>query len=34
MAERVTPIIPAFEAGKLRFRRTDRAPNRWEIIEP
>jgi hypothetical protein len=29
-------LIPQFEAGKLRFRRSSprsREPNRWEIIE-
>jgi hypothetical protein len=36
MAELLTPIVRAFEAGKLRFRRTGRygdGANRWEIVK-
>jgi hypothetical protein len=36
MAELLSPIVRAHEAGKLRFRRTVRVasdPNHWEIVE-
>jgi hypothetical protein len=36
MAEVLTPIVRAYEAGKLRCRRSSpngRYPNHWEIIE-
>jgi hypothetical protein len=36
MAEVLTPIVRAYEAGKLRFRRNGRygdGANRWEIID-
>ncbi len=36
MATVLTPVIRAFEAGKLRFRRTslrDAEPNRWQMID-
>jgi hypothetical protein len=36
MAELLTPIVRAFEADKLKFRRTgprSRYPNRWEVVE-
>ena len=35
-AEILTPIVRAFEAGKLRFRRTSprsAEPNRWEVVD-
>jgi hypothetical protein len=36
--ERLTPIVRAYEAGRLKFRRdrgrSRRNPNGWEIIEP
>lgn len=35
-AQMLTPIVRAFEAGKLRFRRSgprSRDPNHWEIVE-
>jgi hypothetical protein len=32
MAAAPTPIVRAFEAGKLRCKRVGKA-NRWEIIE-
>jgi hypothetical protein len=34
--ELLTPIVRAFEAGKLRFRRSglrSREPNHWELID-
>jgi hypothetical protein len=36
MAELLSPIVRAFDADKLRFRRNGRygdGANRWEIIE-
>jgi hypothetical protein len=36
--ERLTPIVRAYEAGQLRFKRdggrSKRIPNHWEMIEP
>ena len=37
LAELLSPIVRAFEAGKLRFRRNGgygNGANRWEVIEP
>jgi hypothetical protein len=36
MAAALTPIVRAFEAGNLKFRRSgprSRYPNLWEIVE-
>jgi hypothetical protein len=37
MAELLMPIVRAFDAGNLRFRRDGRngdGANRWEIVDP
>jgi hypothetical protein len=36
-ARLLSPLVRAYEAGKLKFRRTSprsRYPNHWEVVEP